>query len=84
MPALLPAIGSPHGLAIFVRRTTDAGRAEVLGRSYEVDLRWPHRLLRAELDFTAGRPSFFALRRREPTAQPLLAAHDYAPIHRHV
>lgn len=74
----------PHGMVVFLRRTTDAGRATVLGRSYDVDPLWPHRLVRAELNLTAGQLSFFALRRREPGAQPLLAVHPYMPVVRHV
>jgi hypothetical protein len=84
MPPLVPPFErDPRGKVVFLRRTTDAGRATVLGRPYEVDPRWPHRLVRAELDLTNHRLSFFALRRREPTDQPLLAVHTYEPIRRH-
>ena len=38
----------------------------MLGRRFEVDATWPHRLVRAEVDLDAGRIRFYALRRREP------------------
>lgn len=81
MPSALPAIGPPtDGRIVYLRRTTDAGRAIVLGRAYDVDRHWPHRLVRAELDFATARLSFFALRRRQPDDQPLLAIHEYGPV----
>ena len=81
MPLTLPPLErDPVGTVVFLRRTTDAGRVVVLGRPYEVDPHWPHRLVRAELDLTTRRLSFFALRRREPTDQPLLAVRPYEPI----
>lgn len=84
VPAALPDLGAaPAGRMVFLRRTTDAGQATVLGRPYPVDPAWPHRLVRAELDLSAGTLSFFALRRREPVEQPLLAVHPYQPVTRH-
>jgi hypothetical protein len=50
---------------------------ELLGRRFEVVTTWPHRLMRAEVDFEAGRVRFFALRRREPGQQPLLREAAY-------
>jgi hypothetical protein len=67
------------GRIVYLRRTTDTGRASVLGHSYLVDRHWPHRLVRAEVDLGAGRLRFFALRRREPTDQPLIAELPYEP-----
>lgn len=67
----------PGGRLVFLRRTTDAGGVSVLGHRFEVDRHWPHRLVRAELDLAAGQIAFFALRRREPSAQPLLAQVGY-------
>ena len=74
-PAAMPASrpGPPSGRLIFIRRTTTAGRTDILGRSYLVDRAWPHRLVRAELDLDARMLRFHALRRREPGDQPLLA-----------
>jgi hypothetical protein len=62
----------PRGRIIFLRRTTAQGIVELLGHRFEVDVSWPHRLVRAEVDLDAGRIRFFALRRREPNHQPLL------------
>jgi hypothetical protein len=69
----------PTGRLVFLRRTTEHGRAEILGRAYDVDPHWLHRLVRTELDLDAGRIRFHALRRREPDDQPLLADHPYQP-----
>ena len=62
----------PRGRIIFLRRTNAQGIVELLGHRFEVDVSWPHRLVRAEVDLDAGRIRFFALRRREPNHQPLL------------
>lgn len=69
--------GPPTGRIIFVHRTSDSGRVDILGRLYRVDADWPHRLVRAELDPDARRIRFHALRRREPSHQPLLAELEY-------
>ena len=61
-----------RGRMVYVRRTDAEGRAEVLGRAFEVDRNWAHRLVRAEMDLDAGRIRFYRLRRREPGDQPLL------------
>lgn len=84
LPGILPSPQPPTGRMVFLRRTTDDGHATVLGRPYEVDIHWPHRLVRAELDFDAASLSFYALRRREPADQPLLAVHPYRPVTKHV
>ena len=62
----------PRGRIIYLRRTGAGGGAELLGRHFEVDASWPHRLVRAEVDLDAGRIRFHALRRRDPGHQPLL------------
>jgi hypothetical protein len=67
----------PTGRLVFIRRTTDAGSASVLGRRYPVDRRWVHRLVRGELDLDARRLRFYGLRRREPADQPLLRELEY-------
>ena len=67
----------PCGTVIFIRRTDDSGLASVLGHRFLVDPLWPHRLVRAEVNLDAGIIRFFALRRREPSSQPLLAQHAY-------
>ena len=60
------------GRMVFLRRTDAEGRAEVLGRAFDVDRHWAHRLVRAEVDLDAGVIRFYQLRRREPGDQPLL------------
>jgi hypothetical protein len=72
----------PSGTIIFIRRTDDFGRVSVLGHRFRIDPLWPHRLVRAEVDLDVGVIRFFALRRREPNAQPLLAEHPYTLPHR--
>jgi transposase len=63
---------TPRGRIIYLRRTGAAGGVELLGRHFEVDATWPHRLVRAEVDLDAGQIRFHALRRRDPGHQPLL------------
>jgi hypothetical protein len=63
---------TPRGRIIYLRRTGATGGVELLGRSFEVDATWPHRLVRAEVDLDLGRIRFYALRRRDPAHQPLL------------
>jgi hypothetical protein len=70
--APVPPPGARARTIIFLRRTTLAGSVEILGRLYPVDRAWAHRLVRAELDLDELRIRCFALRRRDPTFQPLL------------
>lgn len=67
----------PQGMVIFIRRTTDRGRVTLLGRTFDVSTNWPHRLVRAEVHLTECRIDFHALRRRDPTYQPLLKSVEY-------
>lgn len=69
----------PSGRLVFLRRTGDGGSVSILRRTYPVDPRWVHRLVRGELDLDARRLRFFALRRRVPTDQPLLREVDFEP-----
>jgi len=69
-----------RGRLIFLRRCDDSGQVSLLARSWPVSEDWPHRLVRAELDFDRGRLRFFALRRRSPSSHPLLASCPYAPL----
>jgi transposase len=62
----------PRGRIIYLRRAGATGAVELLGHRFEVDPLWPNRLVRAEVDLDADRIRFYALRRREPTRQPLL------------
>ena len=68
----------PRGLAIYLRRTTEQGAIRVLGRTFPVDALWASRLVRCEIDLTAERLRCYALRRRTPDDQPLLADLPYA------
>jgi transposase len=68
----------PRGRIIYLRRTGATGGVEFLGRRFEVDDSWPHRLVRAEVDLDAGRIRFYALRRRDPARQPLLREVAYS------
>ncbi len=67
----------PQGTLIYLRRTNDRGQAKLLGHQFPVDRHWVHRLVRAEVDLKAGKINFYALRRREPTEQPLLNTKAY-------
>jgi hypothetical protein len=62
----------PRGRIVYLRRTDATGVVEVLGRSFEVDRHWLHRLVRVEVDLNEDKIRFYRLRRREPTDQPLL------------
>lgn len=68
-----------HGRVIYLRRTTEKGCVRMLGRVFEVDAAWPHRLVRAELDLDGGLIRCYALRRRDPSSQPLLRELRYEP-----
>jgi hypothetical protein len=62
----------PRGRLVFLRRTTADGAAALLGRHFSVDPQWAHRLVRCDVDLDHHRIRFHALRRRDPTHQPLL------------
>ncbi len=68
----------PRGILIYVRRTTEHGTINVLGRTFVVDAVWASRLVRCEIDLEAERLRCYALRRRAPHDQPLLAELPYA------
>ena len=67
----------PEGKIIYLRRTNDKGHVSLLGHSFQVDRHWLHRLVRAEVDLNANQLRIFALRRRQPTDQPLLQEIPY-------
>lgn len=71
----LPA--HPRGVLIYLRRTTEHGAVQVLGRTFDVDRLWPSRLVRCEIDLVAQRLRCYALRRRAPEHQPLLTEVPY-------
>ena len=62
---------------IFVRRSTEQGNVNLLNKDFRIDEHWLHRLVRCAVDFTHQRIRFYALRRRDPTAQPLLCELHY-------
>jgi hypothetical protein len=80
----LPEWNQPlKGTVIFLRRTDSQGRVECLGHRWLVEGNWPHRLVRIEVDLTGQRARIYALRRREPTLQPLLKTLVYrVPKHK--
>jgi hypothetical protein len=65
------------GMVIFIRRTDERGRVQLLGHDHHVSDSWCHRLVRCHVDLTAGRIRFYRLRRRQPTHQPLLKTIPY-------
>ena len=60
------------GSMIFLRRSNEHGDVNLLGRTFPVAGNWLHRLVRCEVDFTHQHIRFHALRRHDPTEQPLL------------
>lgn len=72
-----PDYQNPDGMIIFIRRTTDRGSVTLLGRTFEVSKTWPHRLVRAQVNLNEGHIEFYALRRRDPSYQPLLKSVEY-------
>ena len=67
----------PRGCLIYLRRTTAQGNVTLLGQRFAVQTTWPHRLVRVEVDWDQGGICCYALRRCEPTAQPLLGTIPY-------
>ena len=67
----------PTGTIIFLRRTDNQGRVSVLERRFTIDQNWPHRLVRAVVDLDQETIRYYALRRRDPTNQPLLKEVQY-------
>jgi hypothetical protein len=70
------------GTIIFIRRSDDAGRVHLLGRTFAVDAKWSHRLVRCEVGLDEHCIRFYALRRRHPKLQPLLREVPYARTNR--
>ena len=67
----------PSGLLVYLRRTDEQGRVNILGHTWVVDPLWQHRLLRCEVDLDKHQIRFLRLRRREPTEQPLVKTIPY-------
>jgi hypothetical protein len=66
-----------RGLLIYVRRSDEQGQVRLLGHRFRVDQHWVHRLLRCEIDLDQHCIRCYALRRRTPDDQPLLAELAY-------
>lgn|SRR5579859_430299 len=66
-----------RGMMIFIRRTDETGHVHLLGQRFAVSPNWAHRLVRCEVDFDHHCIRCFALRRRMPSEQPLLATIPY-------
>ena len=71
------------GTVIFLRRTNERGHVQLLGHDYHVSDSWCHRLVRCQVDLTAGRIRIYRLRRRDPTRQPLLKTIPYETPTKH-
>lgn len=72
---------APH----HTRRTDALGQVSLLRHTFPVarlGVPWAHRLVRAEVDLDQHALRVFALRRRDPTDQPLLATIPYTLPHR--
>ncbi len=63
----------PQGCIIYLRRTDDRGAVHLLGRHVTVVPHWLRRLVRCEAHLEQNRIYCYALRRRRPLVQPLLA-----------
>lgn len=85
---IFPRGGAPDpqaplsGRVIYLRRSDEDGRVSVLGHRFMISSHWVHRLVRCEVDLDEGCIAFYALRRRDPTDQPLLAKRAYRTPHR--
>ena len=66
-----------QGRVIFIRRTTEYGAVSLLGHTLRVDPHWCHRLVRCEVLLDRQCIRFYALRRAQPDAQPLLREMRY-------
>lgn len=82
LDASLDLRSHPVGTIIFLRRSDDVGAVTVLGHRFQIAAHWLQRLVRCDVDLTHGSIRFFALRRHEPTIQPLLAEAPYLLPHR--
>jgi hypothetical protein len=65
------------GTLIYLRRTDAKGNVQLLGHRFAVDRLWLHRLVRCEVHFDLQCIRCYALRRRDPGDQPLLAETAY-------
>jgi transposase len=66
-----------RGRMTFIRRTDGSGKVDMLGQRFAISRTWLHRLVRCDVDFDQHHIQCFALRRFNPTEQPLLATLTY-------
>jgi hypothetical protein len=66
-----------EGNIIYLRRTSEQGTVELLGREHTVDTNWTHRLVRCEVDLSADMIRIYGLRRQAPDEQRLLIEIPY-------
>ena len=59
-------------MIIFIRRTSETGTIRVLEQTYLADPKWPHRLVRVEVNIATLSLRFFRLRRKAPDRQPFI------------
>ena len=67
----------PKGKVIFIRRTTDDEYMETMGHWWSVQGAGAHKLVRAEVDLTKNKISFYRIRRREPSVHEPIAVAKY-------
>jgi transposase len=65
------------GSVVFIRRTDAKGHVQLLGHDFHVNDSWCHRLVRCNVNLTAGQIRIYRLRRREPSQHPLLRTIPY-------
>jgi hypothetical protein len=68
-----------RSVVIYLRRTDQRGRVNVLGHTYLASREWCSRLVRAEVDLTRHQLRIYALRRRQPDVHRVLRTHRYEP-----
>jgi hypothetical protein len=64
--------GPLRGRIIHLRCTSEHGTAQLHAHRFTVNVLWPHRLVRREVDVDNGCMTFDTLSRCEPTQQPLI------------
>jgi hypothetical protein len=67
----------PRGRVIYIRRTNPSSEVTVLGTAWPLEVVWPNRLVRCEVDLDHDTLRFFTLRRKEPTEQPMVREVEY-------
>jgi transposase-like protein len=68
---------TPSGRLVFLRRTNATGHVRLLGQTWLAAHSWLHRLVRCEVDLIHHQITMHALRRRQPSDQPLLISVPY-------